>query len=101
MVINLSNTPLDKAQKLILVQEPNFAIAPRYLLLLEYIIAIEQVFHKFIHQDLEELRTNINRVLKSSHPLKANISYSKYKAMQELKGIKVGTFSQQTKGWPW
>ena len=47
---------------------PNFAVTPRQPPNLEYIIAIEAACTKLSQQDAEELRADINRVLRSSHP---------------------------------
>ena len=57
-VINLSNKPLTPAQRSVLAKGPN----------LEYITAIEAACTKLSQQDAEELRADINKVLRSSHP---------------------------------
>ena len=67
-VINLSNKPLTPAQRSVLAKGPNFAVTPRQPPNLEYITAIEAVCTKLSQQDAEELRADINRVLRSSHP---------------------------------
>ena len=67
-VINLSNKPLTPAQRSVLAKGPNFAVTPRQPPNLEYIAAIEAVCTKLSQQDAEELRADINRVLRSSHP---------------------------------
>ena len=67
-IINLSNKPLTLAQRSVLAKEPNFAVTPRQPPNLEYITAIEAVCTKLSQQDAEELRADINRVLRSSHP---------------------------------
>ena len=67
-VINLSNKPLTPAQRSVLAKGPNFAVTPRQPPNLEYITAIEAACTKLSQQDAEELRANINRVLRSSHP---------------------------------
>ena len=66
-VINLSNKPLTQAQRSVLVKDPIFAVSPRHPHDLEYITAIESVCTKLGQQDGEEIRADINRVLKSSH----------------------------------
>ena len=66
-VINLSNKPLTPAQRSVLAKGPNFAVTPRQPPNLEYITAIEAACTKLSQQDAEELRANINRVLRSSH----------------------------------
>ena len=67
-VINLSNKPLTPAQRSVLAKGPNFAVTPRQPPNLEYITAIEAACTKLSQQDAEELRADINRVLRSSHP---------------------------------
>ena len=63
-VINLSNKPLTQAQRFVLAKGPNFAVTPRQPPHLEYITAIEAACTKLSQQDAEELRADINRVLR-------------------------------------
>ena len=67
-VINLSNKPLTPAQRSVLAKGPNFVVTPRQPPNLEYITAIEAACTKLSQLDAEELRADINRVLRSSHP---------------------------------
>ena len=67
-VIHLSDKPLTLAQRSVLAKGPNFAVTPRQSPTLEYITAIEAACTKLSQQDAEELRADINRVLRSSHP---------------------------------
>ena len=67
-VINLSSKPLTQAQRSVLAKGPNYAVTPRQPPNLEYITAIEAACTKLSQQDAEELRADINRVLRSSHP---------------------------------
>ena len=67
-VINLSNKPLTPPQRSVLAKGPNFVVTPRQPPNLEYITAIEAACTKLSQQDAEELRADINRVLRSSHP---------------------------------
>ena len=67
-VINLSSKPLTPAQRSVLAKGPNYAVTPRQPPNLEYITAIEAACTKLSQQDAEELKANINRVLRSSHP---------------------------------
>ena len=51
--------------------------------------------HKLRPQEAEELRSEINRVLKCSHPPRLKISKVEYKAVQQLKKkIKAGSSQQ-------
>ena len=67
-VINLSSKPLTQAQRSVLVKGPNLVVSPRHPPNLDYITTLESVCTKLGQQDAEELRDNINRVLRSSHP---------------------------------
>ena len=67
-VINLSSKPLTPAQRSVLAKGPNFAVTPKQPPNLEYVTAIEAACTKLSQQDAEELRADINRVLRSSHP---------------------------------
>ena len=84
-VINLSSKPLTPAQKSVLAKGPNFTVSPKYPLNLEYITAIEAACTKLSQQDAEELRANINRVLRASHPTKPNLTKAQNLAIRELK----------------
>ena len=68
-VINLSSKALTQAQRAVLAKGLNFMVTPRHPPHLKYTMAIESVCTKLGHQDAEILRAEINRVLRSSHPL--------------------------------
>ena len=68
LVVHLSSKPLTHTQRSVLAKGPNFVVTPRHPPNLEYIMAIESVCIKLGQQDAEELRTEINRVLRSSQP---------------------------------
>ena len=84
-VINLSNKPLTPAQRSVLAKGPNFAVTPRQPPNLEYITAIEAACTKLSQQDAEELRADVNRVLRSSHTPKPNLTKAQNIALRELK----------------
>ena len=84
-VINLSSKPLTPAQRSLLAKGPNFAVTPRHPPKLEYITAIEAACTKLSQQDAEELRADINQVLRSSHPPKPNLTKAQKSAIRELK----------------
>ena len=73
------------AQRSVLAKGPNYAVTPRQPPNLEYITAIEAACTKLSQQDAEELRANINRVLRSSHPPKPNLTKAQTSAIRELK----------------
>ena len=83
-VTNLSSKPLTQAQRSVLAKDPNFAVIPRHPPILEHIMAIESVHTKLGQQDAEELRDEINRVLRSSHPCKFNLTKAQSQAIREL-----------------
>ena len=47
---------------------------------------------------MEELRANINQVIRGSHPTKSNISKAEAQAIKELKGDKDGLVLTADKG---
>ena len=73
------------AQRSVLAKGPNFAVTPRQPPNLEYITAIEAACTKLSQQDAEELRADINRVLRYSHPPKPNLIKAQNSALRELK----------------
>ena len=79
-VINLSSKPLTPAQRSVLAK-----VTPRHPPNLEYITAIEAACTKLSQQDAEELRADINWVLRSSHPSKPNLTKAQNLAIRELK----------------
>ena len=60
-------------------------LPPGSLQNLKYITAIEAACTKLSQQDAEELRADINRVLRSSHPPKPNLTKAQNSALRELK----------------
>ena len=83
--INLSSKSLTSAQRSVLAKGPSFVVSPRHPPNLEYITAIESACTKLSQQDAEELRANINQVLRSSHPPKPNLTKAQSLALRELK----------------
>ena len=76
---------MTQAQRSVLAKGPNYAVTPRQPPNLEYITAIEAACTKLSQQDAEELRADINRVLRSSHPPKPNLTKAQTLALRELK----------------
>ena len=60
-------------------------VTPRHPPNLEYIMAVEAACTKLGQHDTEELRAEISRVLKSSHPPKPNLTKAQLQAIRELK----------------
>ena len=63
-VINLSKTPLNPAQETLLDKAPNFAITFKVPPNVDYISAIESISFKLTEQDVQELKADINSLLK-------------------------------------
>ena len=68
-VINLSSKPLTSVQRFVLDKGPNFTVNHRHPPNLEYITAIESACTKISQQDAEDLRADINWVLRIPIPL--------------------------------
>ena len=68
-----------------LAKGPNFAVSPRHPPNLEYMTAIESVCTTLGQQNAEEIRADINRVLRSSQPPKPNLTKAQSQAISELK----------------
>ena len=81
----LSSKPLTKAQRSVLAKGPNLVVFLRHPPNLSYITVIESVCTKLGQQDAEELRADINRVLRSSHLPKPNLTKAQSQAIRELK----------------
>ena len=60
-------------------------VTPRHPPYLEYMTAIESVCSKLGQQDAGELRADINRVLRSFHPPKPNLTRAQAQALRKLK----------------
>ena len=100
-VINLSSKPLTPAQRSLLAKGPNFVATPRHPLNLEYITAIEAACTKLSQQDAEELRADINQVLRFLPPPKPNLTKVQNSAIRELKRDRDCIVLTADKGWQW
>ena len=83
--INLSSNPLTPAQRSVLAKGPTFAVTPKHPPNIEYVTAVEAACTKLSQQDAEELRTNINWVLRASHLPKPNLTKAQNLAIREHK----------------
>ena len=86
-VINLSKTPLTKEQLSLLQKGPNFAITPKYPPIEAYITATEQASSKLPTQEADELRSDVNRILKQlqQHTKQCNLNSPQCRVLTELK----------------
>ena len=84
-----------------LAKGPNFVVSPRHPSNLDYITAIESVCTRLGQQDAEELRADINRVLRSSDSLKPNLTKAQSQAVRELKRDRNHVVLTVDKGLQW
>ena len=82
-VINISNNPLTETQEkfMITLQSPPTG---------EYIAAVEQTCHSLAQGKAEELRAEVNAVLKKIQPPRSNISREEQMALKKLRRITPG-----------
>ena len=83
-VINLSSKPLTKGQELLLAKGPNFAIAPINPPSVELISVVKLIYHKLTDQDGQELRTDVNYLLRKAQQPRCNITKPERKVLKEL-----------------
>ena len=76
---------MTKAQSSVFPKGPNFEVSPKHPPNLKYINSIEAACTKLSQQDAEECRADINRVLRSSHLSKPNLTKAHNSALRELK----------------
>ena len=88
---------MTQAQRSVLAKDPNFVVSPRHLPDLEYIMAVEPVCTTLGQQDAEELRAEISRVLRSSHP-KPNLAKAQSQAIRKLQRDRDGIVLTADKG---
>ena len=100
-VFNLSTTPLTKEQFSLLQKGPNFAITPRYPPIEAYITATEQASSKLPAQEVDEFRSEVNRILKQiqqQHNNHCNLNPSQCRALTQLKKDKTRVVLTADKG---
>ena len=87
-VINLSRTPLTVDQLTLLQKGPNFAITPKYPPIDAYIMATELASSKLPSQEVDEFRSDVNRLLKEQqqqHHNNCNLNPAQCRALTQLK----------------
>ena len=67
-VINISSTPLTKAQEKLPGHGPNYAVVPRFPPIAEHVAVVKQACQKLKHEEAEELCGEVKAVLKNIHP---------------------------------
>ena len=63
-VVNLPKTSLTPAQHSLLGKGPNFAVTPKAPPNVDYLSAIKSISHKLTEQDVQELKSAVNNLLK-------------------------------------
>ena len=66
-VINLSKTSLTKVQESLSAKGPNFTLAPSNIPNTDYITAVETICSKLKEQEVQELRPDVNSLLRRAH----------------------------------
>ena len=84
-VINLSCHPLTPAQVSLLSKGQNFVLACINPSTVEFISAIDLACQKLTEQDVQELRAEVNIILRKAKPPKSNISREEKKALKEVR----------------
>ena len=84
-VINLTKVELTQTQRSLLGKGPNFAISPNNIPNLDYITAIETVCSKLKEDDADELRGEINGILKKGKIPKPNLNKEERTALNKLR----------------
>ena len=73
-VINLSKTTVTKGQEFLLAKGPNFALFPSNIPSTDYITVEESVCNKLKEQEAQELRADINSLLRRACTPKPNLT---------------------------
>ena len=84
-VVNLSSLPLTPAQVSVLSKVPNFSLAPNNSPNVEFISAVKSACQKLSDQNVQELRAEVNILLRRAKPTKSNIRREEKKALKELR----------------
>ena len=80
-VINLSKTSLTKAQESLSAKGPNIALTPSNMPNADYITAVESIFSKLKDQEAQELRADVNSLLRRAHIPKPNLTKQERRAV--------------------
>ena len=81
----MSKSPLTPAQESLLSKGPNFPLGPINPPNVEYISAVESACQRLLEQDAQELRAEINYLLKKAKIPRSNITKEEKKALKELR----------------
>ena len=84
-VINLSKTSLTKAQESLLAKGPNFALVPSNIPSTDYNTVVESMCSKLKEQEVQELRADVNSLLRRAWIAKPNLTKQERKGLAQLK----------------
>ena len=76
---------LTKGQESVLAKGPNFALAPDNIPSIDSITAVESVWPKLRNKDAQELRVDINTLLRRSQAPKPNLTKQERRGLSQLK----------------
>ena len=96
-VVNLSKLALTPAQESLLTRGPDFALASTNPPNVEFISAVESACQRLLEQDTQELRAEINYLLKKVKTPRSNITKEK-KALKDLREDKARMVLTTDKG---
>ena len=85
LVINLSKKSLTKAQESLLAKGPNFALAPSNIPSTDYITVVESICNKLKEKEVQELRADVNSLLRRVHTPKPNLTKQERRGIAQLK----------------
>ena len=97
-VRNISRTSLTQVQEKLLTHGPNFVIVPKELPTTEYIVAIEKACLRLPSGKVEELRGEVQVILKRKTNNKPNITKEEHQAIRELRSDKTRMVLTADKG---
>ena len=80
----MSKTPLTAAQQSLLAKGPNFVVTAKPPNI-DYIAAIKAVSSNLTEQDAQELKADVNSLLKRDQVLRANLTREEKKPLTQLK----------------
>ena len=83
--VNLSKSPLTPAQESLLSRGLNFALASTNLPNVEFISLVESACQRLLVQDAQNLRAEVNHLLKKAKIPRSNITKDEQGALKELR----------------
>ena len=81
----MSKTSITKAQESLLAKGPNFALGPPNIPSTNYITVVESICHKPKEQEAQELRADINSLLRRAQTAKPNLTKQERSGLVQLR----------------